>query len=264
MDTLPASQDAIALRLRELAANMTDAGKIPAYRLIARIISLAIDDGLWKPGDIIPPERFFIQEFGASSGTVKRAMLDLVNSGLLYRRRGSGTYVAESGFSRKFRRYYLFLEDFNSPESENRITLVSKKVIDPDPRICQLLDVPPSSSLIELTRSYEENGEAIACTRSYYEEARFRHLMDILPARYERIPLFLIIEEDFKIRAENSQELFCVTELFGEEARGLNVFPGYHALTIKSLTFDSRRHPFEYRICHAKSGYKSLFRSIQY
>jgi GntR family transcriptional regulator len=47
------------------------------------------------PGAALTPERLLATEFGVSRQTVRSAVDSLVSEGLLYRRQGSGTYVAE-------------------------------------------------------------------------------------------------------------------------------------------------------------------------
>ena len=48
----------------------------------------------WKPGELIPNETDLAQEFGCARTTVNRALRSLADSGMLDRRRKSGTRVA--------------------------------------------------------------------------------------------------------------------------------------------------------------------------
>jgi DNA-binding LacI/PurR family transcriptional regulator len=49
----------------------------------------------WTPGTRLPTEAELFKELGVSSTTVVRALNDLVREGVIHRRRGSGTYVAD-------------------------------------------------------------------------------------------------------------------------------------------------------------------------
>jgi DNA-binding LacI/PurR family transcriptional regulator len=60
-----------------------------------------IESGDYQPGDRIPSEAHLIQEFGVSRPTVARALQDLERRGLVTRRRGAGTYVAQLNGSGK-------------------------------------------------------------------------------------------------------------------------------------------------------------------
>ncbi|GAB7024457.1 histidine utilization repressor [Salidesulfovibrio brasiliensis] len=54
-----------------------------------------IDNGKWKPGDIVPGEFELMKLFSASRMTVHRAIKELATEGLVYRERGRGTFVAK-------------------------------------------------------------------------------------------------------------------------------------------------------------------------
>lgn len=54
-----------------------------------------IADGGWQPGARLPSERELVQEFGCARMTVHRAVRELEDEGLVERRQGSGSYVAE-------------------------------------------------------------------------------------------------------------------------------------------------------------------------
>jgi DNA-binding transcriptional regulator YhcF (GntR family) len=87
---------------------------LPAYLLLQKTIQSGIETGHWKTGDRLPPERLLAEMAGMSVGTVKKAVLNLVSEGLLYRVRGRGTFVAGSSIARETRRYYLLLRDFDA------------------------------------------------------------------------------------------------------------------------------------------------------
>jgi DNA-binding LacI/PurR family transcriptional regulator len=65
------------------------------HRQVFEIMRSRIEAGDYHPGDRIPPEASLIQEFGVSRPTVARALQDLERRGLVTRRRGAGTFVAQ-------------------------------------------------------------------------------------------------------------------------------------------------------------------------
>jgi GntR family transcriptional regulator, histidine utilization repressor len=58
-------------------------------------IRARIAAGGWQPGVRLPSERELVQEFGCARMTVHRALRALEDEGLIERRQGSGSYVAE-------------------------------------------------------------------------------------------------------------------------------------------------------------------------
>jgi GntR family hexuronate regulon transcriptional repressor len=63
------------------------------YQQIARSIAAAIEDGRYAPGDRLPSEREFADDFGVSRPTIRDAMIALEFQGLVEARQGSGVYV---------------------------------------------------------------------------------------------------------------------------------------------------------------------------
>ena len=66
----------------------------PLYARIQEYIAELILTGKLAPDSKIQSEREFSDDLGVSRMTVRRAITELVNEGLLERRHGSGTYVA--------------------------------------------------------------------------------------------------------------------------------------------------------------------------
>jgi DNA-binding FadR family transcriptional regulator len=62
------------------------------YKQIARSIAAAIEDGRYAPGDRLPSEREFADDFGVSRPTIRDAMIALEFQGLVEARQGSGVY----------------------------------------------------------------------------------------------------------------------------------------------------------------------------
>jgi len=70
--------------------------KLPAYELIRRDIAEQIAGGIYVPPTRIPSESRLAEQYGVTRMTVRQAVTELVREGLLIRRQGLGTYVAEA------------------------------------------------------------------------------------------------------------------------------------------------------------------------
>jgi DNA-binding LacI/PurR family transcriptional regulator len=65
------------------------------YRVILDEIMIKIENGTYRPGDMIPTESDFATLYDASRTTVQRALNILVSKGVIYRVAGRGTFVAD-------------------------------------------------------------------------------------------------------------------------------------------------------------------------
>ncbi len=68
-------------------------GRQPAYLRVINLITNAIEAGDLLPGERLPAERVLAERLGLNRSTIQRALAELVSSGLLLRRVGSGTWV---------------------------------------------------------------------------------------------------------------------------------------------------------------------------
>ena len=87
-------------RARELDITLERNSPVPLYYQLAQSIEQAINDGVLSPGDRLENELSLTTRLGLSRPTARQAIQELVNKGLLVRKRGVGTQVVRSQFSR--------------------------------------------------------------------------------------------------------------------------------------------------------------------
>ncbi|NQX61603.1 GntR family transcriptional regulator [Paenibacillus qinlingensis] len=66
------------------------------YIQLKTYIMNQIQQGIWQPGDKLPSENELAEQFDVSRITVKNAMADIVEQGLIYRIQGKGSYIADN------------------------------------------------------------------------------------------------------------------------------------------------------------------------
>lgn len=70
------------------------------YEQLVAGVKRAIAEGRLQPGDALPSFRILAEQMLVSVITVKRAYEELEREGIIYRRQGLGTFVAEGGTDR--------------------------------------------------------------------------------------------------------------------------------------------------------------------
>ena len=93
--------------------------RLEAQPLYARARNIMVDrliSGHWRPGEMLPSEFALAAELGVSQGTMRKALDEMTTEGLLIRRQGRGTFVAEAkDNSILFRFYRLTLNGPTKP-----------------------------------------------------------------------------------------------------------------------------------------------------
>lgn len=68
---------------------------IPIYRQIANQIRYMVASGILMPGEEISPVRSLALTLSVTPNTVVKAYAELETSGVIYKRRGAGTYISD-------------------------------------------------------------------------------------------------------------------------------------------------------------------------
>jgi GntR family transcriptional regulator len=119
---------------------MTDEINKPLYSRIQEYIAELILSGKLAPETKIQSEREFSEDLGVSRMTVRRALTELVNEGLLERKHGSGTYVAKPKVT------------YESAELVNYVEAMQQRNIATASQLLEFSEIVASRRLAELLR----------------------------------------------------------------------------------------------------------------
>src|SRR5437899_2345524 len=86
----------------------------PRYRQVADLLQSEIVSGAVQAGQRVPSERSIAEQHGLSRMTARQAVELLVRRGVVYRRPGSGTYVAPARVEHTLQRFAGFSEQMRS------------------------------------------------------------------------------------------------------------------------------------------------------
>src|ERR1044072_9759331 len=88
---------------------LDDQSAQPLYQQLQRALRGAIENRVIGPDDALPPERDLAEMLKISRITVRKAIDELVDDGLLTRKQGSGTFVSNCVWKKNLRKTYFFL-----------------------------------------------------------------------------------------------------------------------------------------------------------
>ena len=123
---------------------------VPLYHQLAEQLSSAIREGQLEPGDPFENELAMCERLGLSRPTVRRAIQEMVDQGLLVRRRGVGTTVANRKVHRRFELSSLFDELKRAGRAPHTTVLEMERV--QEPRAATALDLPENTELLAILR----------------------------------------------------------------------------------------------------------------
>ncbi len=78
----------------DITINLADG--VPIYRQIVNQVKYLVASGLIQPGEELPPIRTLALQLKVTPNTIVKAYGELETSGVIHKRRGSGTFVSEA------------------------------------------------------------------------------------------------------------------------------------------------------------------------
>ena len=203
-------------------------------------------------GSPIPPERTLSSHFGVSRVTLRRAVDDLVREGLLVRRQGSGTYVAEDKITQR-------VSTTSFSENMRRRGLVpSSRVLaferaPAGARTARQLQVSPTDEVVEFVRLRLADDEPMALETVAMPA-------DLVPGLVAddvaRGSLYELLEERYGLRVVAVRQVIEPTVTSEEESAHLHQPLHAPALLVRTTARDEGARVLEFA--------RSLFRGDRY
>jgi GntR family transcriptional regulator len=160
--------------VRQLDITLERNSPVPLYYQLAQFIEHAINAGDLAPGDRIENELSLTSRLGLSRPTARQAIQELVNKGLLVRKRGVGTQVVRSQF-RRAEKLSSLNEDLAKAGKVPGTVLIDYAVGPLDDEIADVVDADDvrDSDFIQIRRLRLADDVPLAILTNY------------LPARFE-------------------------------------------------------------------------------
>lgn len=134
----------------------------PMYLQIAEDVRASVTNGDYRPGQVLPAEREFMERFSVSRVTVRRALKELVDESLLESRQGSG-YVVQSlsHLNQPLNRVTSFSEDCLSRGLTPGSILISRKSGKSTAEESAHFGVPQGTEVLRVRRVRTGSGEPL-------------------------------------------------------------------------------------------------------
>ena len=159
----PEGEELLSALSQEIAAAMrNDTGhEDPLYLQLARAIRGLIETGQLRYRDSLPSERTLVRATGISRVTVRKAIDQLFREGLVSRRPGAASFVAQK-FDQPMSVLVGFTADMTRRGLAGRSILLGKTISLPKPDELLKLALSPSDKVLRLSRVRLADDEPLA------------------------------------------------------------------------------------------------------
>ena len=228
----------------------------PLYQQIKALLEQSLDAGEWAPGTAIPSESELAGRFGASQGTVRKAIAALASENLVVRRQGKGTFVATH--TEEAASLYRFLRiRRNDDESE----YPGSRVIDvrrgkASTEVARVLELKPADPILVVRRVLEWGGEPVVLDEITLPAALFRGLTKAKLDAYQG-SIYSFFETQFSVRMVKAREKLRAVPADSVTAKLLAVKTGEPLLAVDRVSSTYGGRPVEWRrgLCTTRRHY---------
>jgi GntR family transcriptional regulator len=214
---------------------------IPAYQRIQSSIRKRIDAGQLRPGDPVTSERDLAKLHEVSLMTARHALAYLEREGIVERRRGIGTFVAEPKIH--FNKLMSYTEQMAGRSLVAASKILFGELIDDEPDVAARLSLAPTEPIIKLERLRHASEEPFALETCYVSAAQFPEL---LSAPLHRDSLFAILERDYGVKLGYADEEIDATAADPKTSELLDVPRREPLLRIRQLIYSTSGKPLMY------------------
>ena len=233
--------------------SVLDTRRQPLYASLAQALLRDIAQKRYPVGSLLPTEDAIASRYGVSRHTVRQALRELKEEGVISSHPGIGTRVrAPSQTPRVFGGINTIGDLLQFAESTEMRVLRRQEIV-ADAAFAQEHECKPGQAWLEVTllRKVADQKRPLAHVRAFvrpdYADAVNRD------KTFTR-PLYALIEEHYKVRVVEVQQEITAVNLEPEVARALKAAEGQAAMRITRYFYDRSGGIIEISIGHYPSG----------
>lgn len=217
----------------------------PLYLRLKALIQSAIQDGNLAANDALPSEREIAAMLEISRVTVRKALAELVDDGVLTQKRGSGTFVNGNSqrVEQRLSRLTSFTEDMLARGLTPSVKWLQKIVAVPSPEEAMVLGLSTGERVVRLRRLRLANEKPMALEQAVVPARLFATPENIGNSLYAAL-------EAAGVRPMRALQRLSAESLNAEDAATLSVAAGSPALYIERISYLADGRPVEFTKCH--------------
>jgi GntR family transcriptional regulator len=211
------------------------------YVQIEEHLKLRIQQGEFSIGAAIPSERELTEMFGVSRMTVRQSITNLANSGLLYREKGRGTFVAAPKVEQPLSGLTSFTEDMLARGLTPSNELVGFEKMIPELDIAQKLQLGEGEEVFLVKRIRYADEKPMAIEKTYLPVK----LVPKLDKDALNGSLYSFIEKDKQMTIGHAMQRMEAALVTKEDANFLQISIPSAILIIERISYLTNGLPFE-------------------
>lgn len=216
---------------------LNNASQIPLYHQLKQIIIEDIESGKYGIGEQLPTETELCDKYSVSRITVRRAISDLVDEKVLYRKQGKGTFVSEAKIERELISIGSFSDITTESGKEPSTQILETRIKKPSKDLCKLLTISRDEDVLELRRLLSINDEPFIIETSHYPISRFPNLETYITSNQST---YKILREKYDVEIVKAEKTLDVKLSNPEQSEIFECDTNSVLYLLKKTAFDKK------------------------
>ncbi len=222
--------------------------KIPLHIQVEELMRKLIASPEFRNGAFLPKEVELANRLGVSRNTIRQATNKLEYEGLLVRKKGVGTRVAQKKtLSTGLDHWYSFTQEMRERGIQVENLFIKAEWIPADEKLASFFNIRLHKNILKLSKLKGSEGEPIVFFESYFHPRIGIDKDD----DFSR-PLYTLLEEKFGVLVVRSNEHINAGKA-GKLARKLKVDASDPILIRERFVYDPGDRPIEYNVGYYRS-----------
>jgi len=227
---------------------------IPLYVQIREALRGEIRTKKLSPGQKLPSEDEFATQFGVSRMTVRQGISDLLDEGLLYRRHGVGTFVAQPQVSRDHTSLTNFFESAKANNIEGTMRVLVADILPARQKVAKALGLNEGELTVHIKTLRFADGIPVTVHDAYVP---YSHFSKLLQEDLESHHLWEYMEQ-YGFPVKKAVQRLEAHEAEEEIASLLEIEIGSPILYKERTVFAEDGTPVEFTYCYNRGDRYSL------
>lgn len=175
----------------------------PLYQVVAQSIQNEIEAGTYVAGTRLPSEAELGKLYKAGRNTIRHALSELSNLGIVATLQGVGTFVQDTRFTKTTEFLYGFSQEMAMRGQETISKVLEARLIAADPFLSRRLGIQLGAEVVFLNRLRIMGGEPTAIERAYLPH---EICPNILKHDFRKTSLYQVLSEEYNMKPDHAEQ----------------------------------------------------------
>lgn len=217
--------------------------QIPLHFQVEELLRELIIQPEYKSGQFLPGEVELSKKLGVSRNTIRQATNKLEYEGLIVRKKGYGTKVAENSMNTQLSNWHSFTQEMNQQGLSYINYLIKAEIVECDEKVAGFFNIQEKKEVVKLSRLRGDDSGPFVYFESYFHP-RIRISIEEDFSQ----PLYQLLEEKYQTPVTVSRERIKARPASNITAQRLKINKGEPVLIRERFVSGPGEKPVEYNI----------------